>query len=116
MSGVGAVRGQARDSFALLDHLVDGEAFFSERAGGTGLNAFAAAGAVAGVSPVVFEVADDARVDAARGDLPDMRAFNFSADSDAARAENAAIVIEDEARVRHVDCAGAGCCRRSGRG
>ena len=99
----GSMRGQARDAFALLHHLVDGEAFFGEGAGGTGLHAFAAARAVARVSPIVLEVADDAGVDAARGDLPHVRAFNFSAYPHAAAAQDAAIMVEHEARMRHID-------------
>ena len=102
IAGLVLLHRQARDGFALLDHLVNGEAFFRERAGGAGLDAFAAAGAVARVAPVVFEIADDAGVDAARGDLPHMRSFHLSADPDAAGAEDAAIVIEDKARVAHV--------------
>ena len=99
----GALRGQSADDFALLDHFVDGESFFGKSAGGAGLDTFAARGAVAGFAPVVFEVADDARVDTARGDLPDVGSLDLGADAHAARAENAAVVIEDEAGMGHVD-------------
>jgi hypothetical protein len=54
----------------------------------TGLDTFAAAGAILRLAPIIPEISDNARVDTAR--------------SDAARAENTAIVIEDEARMRHI--------------
>ena len=109
----GPLRYQAADDIALLDHLMNREALFSKRASGAGLDAFAAAGAVARVSPVVFEVADDAGIDAAGGDLPHVRAFHLGAYPYAARAQDAAIVIEDEARDGTYRPAGADCCRRS---
>ena len=96
------MRGEAGDGLGLLDHFVDTEAFFCQGASGAGLHALSAGGAIRGVAPVVFQVAYDAGVDAARGNFPDVGAFNFCADPYAARAENAAIVIKDEARVAHV--------------
>src|ERR1035437_3822744 len=96
------LRGKAADGLALLDHLHHRKAFFRERSGGTGLHALAAAGAVACMAPVVLEVADDARVDAARGYLPDVRALHLRTDPDAAGAEDAAILVENEAGVGHV--------------
>jgi len=67
LAGVGgSLAGDATDLVGLLHHLVHGEAFFRERAGGAGLYTLAAGGAVVGVAPIVFEIADDARIDAAR--------------------------------------------------
>src|SRR5208337_1066150 len=68
----GSLAGQAADLFCFLDHFVHGEALFSKRAGGTGLHALTAGGAVVRVAPIVLEIADNARIDAARRDLPDM--------------------------------------------
>ena len=42
-------------------------------------------------------------MDPSRRNLPDIRAFQLSAYAYTARAENAAIVIENETGVRHVD-------------
>ncbi len=94
--------GKAGDGVALLDHLHDREAFFRECSGGAGMDAFTAGGAVDRLAPIVFEVADDTRVDAARGYLPNVCAFDLRADTDATRAEDAAVLIEDEAGVSHV--------------
>ena len=103
LAGVGgSLAGDAADFFGFLHHLVHGEAFFRERAGGAGLHALAAGGAVVRVAPIVFEIADDARIDAARGDFPDVSALDFCANAHATRAENAAVVIEDEAGMGHV--------------
>lgn len=68
----------------------------------TGLDTFAAAGAILRLAPIIPEISDNARVDTARCDFPNIRAFELSTHSDAARAENTAIVIEDEARMRHI--------------
>src|SRR5208337_559950 len=70
---------------------------------GAGLHAFAAGGAIVRVAPIVLEIADNARIDAARRDFPDVGALDFGADADTTRAENAAVVIEDEAGMGHVN-------------
>ena len=42
-------------------------------------------------------------MDAAGSEFPNMRAFQFRTNPDTPGAKNAAVVIENEARVRHVD-------------
>jgi hypothetical protein len=63
-------------------HLV----FFEERAGGADLHAFAATGAGVGGAPRLFKIGDEAGVDAAALEVPGVRTFNFSANTDAAGA------------------------------
>jgi hypothetical protein len=99
----GPLHSQPGDDFALFHHFVDGEALFSECACGACLNAFATAGAVARMAPIILEVGDEAGVDAARGDLPNVRSLDLGANPDAARAEDAPVVIENEARMGHID-------------
>lgn len=95
--------GKTSDGFTVLADLLDDVSLLSECSCRTGLDTLAATGAAAGVAPVFGHVADDAGVDAAAGDFPDVGAFHFGADANTARAENAAVVVEDEARVCHVD-------------
>ena len=57
----------------------------------------------AGFAPLLVEIGDDDGVDAAAHHVPDVRAFNLSADADAAGAEDAAVVVDGEALVRGVD-------------
>jgi len=90
------------DQIALLGHFHHREALFGEGSCGAGLHALAATGAVACLAPIILEVADDARVDAARGDLPNMRALDLGADPDAARAQDAAVLVENEAGMGHI--------------
>src|ERR1035437_7331711 len=99
----GLLRGKPADVIAMLDHLHHRLALFRECSGGADLHALAAAGAVARLAPIVLQVADDARVDAARGNLPDMRSFHLRTHPHAACAQDAAILIEDEAGMRHID-------------
>src|SRR5512146_2181315 len=94
---------QRADVVVALNHFFHGPAFFGQGAGGTGLNALSAVGTGAGFAPFLVEVADNARVHPPRTDLPDVSPFQFGADSYATRAEDAPVVIEDEARVRQVD-------------
>jgi len=97
-----SLRCKTRDSIALLHHFVDCIAFLRNCAGWASLDTFAAPGAIFRMAPIVPEVADNARVDSARRNLPNIRSFELSTHSDAAGAENAAIVIEHEARMRHI--------------
>ncbi len=50
-----------------------------------------------------IEIGDDLAVDAAAHHVPGMRAFDFVANPHAAGAQNAAVVIDDEALVRGID-------------
>ena len=95
----GPLHRQPGDDFALFHHFVDSEPLFSKRTCGACLNAFATAGAVARMAPIILEVGDEAGVDAARGDLPNMRSLDLSANPDAAGTEDAPVVIENEARM-----------------
>ena len=54
-------------------------------------------------APVLVQVGDDHGVDAAAHHIPHVRAFDLGADPHAARAEDAAIVVDGEALVRGVD-------------
>jgi hypothetical protein len=94
---------QVRKELALFGHLGDRMALFAERAGGTELHAFAATGAALRFAPGLREIGDHHAVGAAPGHVPGMRAFDFVADPDAARAQNATVLIHDEARMAGVD-------------
>ncbi len=72
-------------------------ALVEERSGGADLHALAAAGA-GGFSPGLMQVGDDAGVDAAAHDVPDVRAFDLGADAHAAGAEDAAVVDRETKR------------------
>src|SRR5436190_1676879 len=96
-------RGEPRQVAIHLDHLVHGEALLGERAGGADLHALSAIGATRRLSPRAVHVAHDHALDAARTHVPDVRAFYLRADAHAARAQNAAIVVEHVARVRNID-------------
>src|ERR1017187_8637048 len=93
---------QARHFGVALDHFLHGESFFGERAGGAHLDALAAIGATPRLAPRLVHVANHHGADAARADVPDVRAFHLGADPHAARAEDAAVVIEHVALVRYV--------------
>src|SRR5208282_5791348 len=54
-------------------------------------------------SPILMQIGDDQRVDAAAHDIPNMRALNFGADTHAASAQDAAVVVEGEPFVRGVN-------------
>ena len=97
-----ATLGKAADGFAVLGHLLDADSLLGECSRWAGLDAFATAGAGTRVAPVFGHVADDPCVNAPSGDFPDIRTFELGADPDTARAENAAVVIEDEAGMRHI--------------
>ena len=49
-----------------------------------------------------MQIGDDDGVDAAAHHIPDVRAFNLRADAHAARAQNAAVVVDGEALVRGI--------------
>src|SRR6185436_1645248 len=89
----------------VLFHLGDGGAVPKEGAGRTRLHTFAARRAAFGVAPRLVHVRNDfARMSAARH-VPGMRSLDLVADADAARTQDAAIVIDAEALVRHIDLA-----------
>ena len=88
---------------AAFRRLIDRQHADGGRLQHTGLLAFSAAGAGIGFAPRLAEVADQQRVSAAVGDIPGVGAFHLVADAHAARAENAAVVIEAEARVAQID-------------
>src|SRR5579864_668615 len=77
--------------------------FFRKCAGGAHVDAFAATGAGFRRSPGLAQVSDDFRINAASHHVPGMRAFNLVTDANATRAQNAAVVIDDEALMRSVD-------------
>ena len=54
---------------------------------------------VGDVAPGLVQVGDDPGVDAAAGDVPGVRALDLVADPDAARAEDAAVVVDAEPLV-----------------
>ena len=56
-----------------------------------------------GHPPVVRHIAYQVRRDAARRYFPNMRTLEFRANTNTARAENATIVIDNVARMTHVD-------------
>ncbi len=68
------------------------------------MHALAATGAGLGIAPGFVQVGDDARVGPAAHYIPGVRAFDLAANADATRAEDAAIVIENEPIVGCVDC------------
>ena len=71
--------------------------------GRAGLHALAAAGAGGGLTPGPLQLRDEMRADAAAGDVPHVRALDLGAGAHAARAQDAAVVVEHVARVRGVD-------------
>ena len=77
-------------------------AFIEEGAGGADLDALAAASAT-GRAPVLMQVGDDGAVDSSAHNVPNVRAFDLGADTNAAGAEDAAVVVEGEALVRGID-------------
>ena len=91
------------DAVVVFDHFRDGDAFFGEGAGGARLNALAATGAGFRFAPFRVQITDDAGVNAARGHLPDMGAFQFRANANAAGAKDAAVVVENVAGMREID-------------
>ncbi len=50
-------------------------------------------------APVVVKISDDESINAAAHQIPNVCALNLSADANTARAEDAAIVVSDEALV-----------------
>src|SRR5271165_4491179 len=94
---------QARNGVALLHHLVDRVASFHQRPGRASLNAFAATGAVSCLTPLIPQIAHDEGMDAARCNLPNIRSFQLRTHPDATRAEDTTILVQDEARMRHVN-------------
>ncbi len=67
------------------------------------MHALAAGGAGFRRSPRFVQIRNDLGVDAAPHHVPGMRALDLVANPDATRAQNAAVVIDDEAVVRGVD-------------
>ena len=67
------------------------------------MHTLAAGGAGFRRSPRFVQVRNDFGVDATPHHVPGMRAFDLVANPDATRAQNAAVVIDDEAVVRGVD-------------
>jgi hypothetical protein len=53
--------------------------------------------------PTAAQLGDEPGLDATAGDVPDVRALDLGAGTHAARAEDAAVVVQHEARVRGVD-------------
>lgn len=76
-------------------------ALIEECPGRADLDAFSAAGA-SGRAPRLSQIRNYVGIDAASHDVPDMRAFDFAADSHATCAEDAAIGIGGEALVRGI--------------
>jgi hypothetical protein len=68
-------------------------------AGGADVNALAAGGAGVHLPPGLIEPGNDAAVAAALGHIPDVGPLNLIADPHAAGAQDAAVVIEAEARM-----------------
>ena len=93
---------QERPVASLLP-LGDRSALLEERAGRADLDALAAAGAGRRLAPRRPHVGDDAGVDAAAHHVPGVRALDLVADADAARAHDAAVVVDGEQRVAGVD-------------
>jgi hypothetical protein len=96
------LRGELRNEAAPLGHLLDRDAFFDQRAGWANLHAFAATGAGPRLPPGAAVLGDHQRVDATRRDIPDVGALDLVANADAARAQNAAIVVQHPTRMRDV--------------
>src|ERR1039457_3498966 len=94
--------GQARHIAILFHHLVHRESLLRQRPGGTDLHALTAIGATGGLRPGAVHVADNHAADAARADVPDMRAFHLRAHAHAARAQDATVVVQHEAGMRYV--------------
>ena len=91
------------DGVALLHHFVNREALFRQCPSWARLNAFATVSAIPRLRPIVFQVADNPGVDTAHCDLPHIRSFKLGAHSDASRAEDATIVVENKTGMRHID-------------
>src|SRR5260370_23197806 len=94
--------GQARHVVILFHHLVHGESLFGKRAGGADLHTLAAVGATGRLRPRAVHVADNHAADTARADVPDVRAFHLLADANAARTQDAAVVVQHVAGMRVV--------------
>jgi len=67
------------------------------------MDALTAVRAGCGIAPLFIHLADDASVDTAGGEFPDMCSFQFGADSNATRADDASIVVEYKAGMGHID-------------
>src|ERR1039458_9466470 len=90
--------GQARHIAVVLHHLVHRESLLRQRARGADLHALAAVGATRRLRPGAIHVAHNHAADAARTDVPAMRSFPLRAHANAARAQDAAVVVQHEAR------------------
>ena len=66
------------------------------------------------LAPRAVEFGHEHRIDAARRDVPDMRPFDLVADTDASRAEDAAIVVQAPSEDARRPPAGAGSCKAYG--
>jgi len=73
-----SLRCKARNSIALLHHFVNCIALLRKCAGWASLDTFAASCAILRMAPIVPEIADNARVDSARCNLPNIRSFELS--------------------------------------
>src|ERR1700733_6236027 len=94
-----AHHGQVGQELTAFEHFRHGSSLFKQRAGWAHMDAFAATGTGFRQSPWVIEVGDDLGVDAAPHDVPGMRTLDFVTDANAARAENAAVVIDHKTIV-----------------
>ena len=81
----------------------DRPALLEQRSGRADLDALAAAGARRRLAPRGAQVGDDPGVGAAPHHVPGVGAFDLRAHADAARAQDAAVVVDHEAVVAGVD-------------
>jgi hypothetical protein len=67
------------------------------------MDALTATCAGCSIAPLFIHLADNAGMDATGGEFPDMRSFEFGADSNATRADDAPVVVEHKPRMGHID-------------
>ena len=79
-----------------FQHFGHRAALFGQRAGRTDMHAFAAAGAGFRCSPGLVQIGDHLGLDAAAHHVPGVRALDFVAHADTARAQNAAVMVNDK--------------------
>src|SRR5579864_6196318 len=91
--------GQIRQELSTFQHFGDRASFLEERARGAHLHALAATGAGFRGSPRLVQIRNHLGIDAPSHNVPGMRALNLVADAQATRAQDAAVVVDDEALV-----------------
>ena len=110
-----AVTRKARTPRSRRD-LGNGRALGEDGAGRARLEALAARGAGRRGAPGLIQVGDDPRLGAPAGDVPGVGALDLVAGPHAARAEDAAVVVDAESGMAQVDLADWVAGNRSGRG